>query len=633
MKTKFILLVILLAIFFACTKTDNPLGANANITQVDLSVGFSGDTLTITGTGFTNASQLSGTFNGTPINVLSASTTQLIATIPFTTSTSGTISIMNGTTGTPVTYDYSLSITGIVVSSDPTGNGTMLTITGSGFVAGLNGLQVTYGGQTFTVTSSSSTQIIATNALFAPATLVGGEVSIGISGQNIKTPFLMGITSISPSSGLEGTPVTIIGYGFSADKTKDIVKFNGTPATVNSATTTTLTVTAPTGGSSGPVSVSWLNNTVVGPVFTYPMDVSTFAGSGQYGSADGQGTNASFNTPENGVFDRNGNLFVADYGNNEIRKVTPAGMVSTFAGSTTSGYKDGPSSQALFSGPSGVCFDSQGNLYVSDELNNRIRKIDPTGNVTTIAGSGVATLHDANGTNASFNRPIGLAFDSLSGMLIVADSRDNAIRTINLSSKDVNTMAGSMQSGSSDETVSAGATATFNSPRGVSVYSYMSNGGEWLFTTVADYGNNKIREVLSIGNLSANYTSNTYTIAGDPGNQTGSSNSGNPPVRFFGPNSLCFGYYPSVAGPGNQVLFIGDASNHLVRYVISETNNIVGSTMDFETLAGTGIPGLTNGAYTSAQFKYPDGVAFNPVDGNLYVIEFGNNDIRKIILK
>ena len=116
MKKKFLLPVIILAIFFACTKNGNPLGANANITQVGISIGFSGDTLTITGTGFTNASQLSGTFNGTPITVLNASTTQLVATIPFTTQTSGTVSIMNGTSGTPINYDYSLSIDSIAVS-------------------------------------------------------------------------------------------------------------------------------------------------------------------------------------------------------------------------------------------------------------------------------------------------------------------------------------------------------------------------------------------------------------------------------------------------------------------------------------------------------------------------------------
>jgi hypothetical protein len=633
MKKKFLLLVILPAIFLACGKTNNPLGVNANITQVGVSVGFSGDTLTITGTGFTNASQLSGTFNGIPITVLNASTTQLVASIPFTTSTAGVISILNGTSTTPITFDYSLSITAISVSPGPSGTGTTLTITGDGFVAGLSGLQVSYAGQTFTVTSSSATQIIATNATYPPFSLVGGQVSIGIPGQHIGTPFLMAITSLTPSSGLDGTSVMIAGYGFSADKTKDIVKFNGTPAVVNSATATLLNVTAPAGGTSGPVSVTFLNSTAIGTSFTYPMDVSTFAGSGMAGSADGQGTNASFRNPENGAFDKNGNLFVADYGNNEIREVTPSGVVTTFAGSTSAGYKDGQASQALFSGPSGVCFDTKGNLYVSDELNNRIRKIDGSGNVTTIAGSGIATLHDANGTSASFNRPIGLAFDSLSGMLIIADSRNNAIRMLNLANSDVFTLAGSGQSGSADETEGNPVLATFNSPRGIALFSYMANGSEWLYATVADYGNNKIREVLAVGSLSGSLNTNTYTIAGDPNNQPGNSNSGNPPVKFSGPNSLSLGFYPSIAGPGTPVLFIGDASNHLIRYALSETNNINGGTMDFETLAGTASPGLTNGSYTNAQFNYPDGVAFNPVDGNLYVIEFGNNDIRKIILK
>ena len=202
---------------------------------------------------------------------------------------------------------------------------------------------------------------------------------------------------------------------------------------------------------------------------------------------------------------------------------------------------------------------------------------------------------------------------------------------INLGNNDVSTLAGSPTPGSTDETNGTGATATFNSPRGIAIYAQTIGGIEYLTALIADYGNNKIRNIIATGSLTSTYQANTYTLAGDPANQPGFSNSPNPPVKFSGPNSLSLGYYPSIAG-NSPVLFIGDASNHLVRYALSATSSVSGSSMDFETLAGTGISGLTNGSYTTAQFKYPDGVVYNPIDGNLYVIEFGNNDIRKIIL-
>ena len=459
------------------------------------------------------------------------------------------------------------------------------------------------------------------------------------------------IISVSPRHGGSGTLVTITGTGFLSDTTQETVVMGFIKASFVSANSTQMVVRVPVNKDSATLDSVAILVSVQSAVenagfFTYDNlnvganEVTSFAGSGSPGHADGTGTAASFNAPENGAFDKNGNLFVADYGNNEIRKVTPAGVVTTFAGSTTPGYNDGPAAQALFSGPSGLVFDSKGNLYVSDELNNRIRKIDPSGNVTTIAGSGAAALRDANGISAAFDRPIGIAIDSISGMLIVADSRNNVIRMIDPGTNNVFTLAGSLAGpsspGSTDDTTSGSATyATFNSPRGIALYSYMANGSEWLFAYVADYGNNKIREVVAVGNLSANIRVNTYTLAGNPNNQQGFSN-GKVGVAFFGPNSLSLGFYPSLYGSGSssQVLFIGDASNHAIRYTPDAENSlIVGSSFNFQTLTGTVTPGLINGTYSNARFKYPDGVAYDPIDGNLYVIEFGNNDIRKILLK
>jgi hypothetical protein len=165
--------------------------------------------------------------------------------------------------------------------------------------------------------------------------------------------------------------------------------------------------------------------------------------------------------------------------------------------------------------------------------------------------------------------------------------------------------------GSADET-SGDATlsgATFNSPRGIALYTTGTSSNENLFIYVADYG------------------------TGNSANQSGFTNGGGPAATFYGPNSLCFGFSTNVlGGGGTPILFIGDASNHAIRYALGAAGNTAGSQMNFQTVAGTGIPGLVNGTYAQAQFEYPDGVAYNPVDGNLYVIEFGNNDIRKILL-
>jgi len=476
-----------------------------------------------------------------------------------------------------------------------------------------------------------------------------------------KQGVLVTITSVTPRHGMTGTLVTITGTGFIADTTQESVSLGLIKATIIASNATQLVISIPSNKDSAtldslPVLLVVQGALASGGYFTYDNvnvganEVTTFAGNGASGSTDGTGTAASFNSPENGVFDNNGNLYVADYGNNEIRKVSPAGVVTTFAGSTKAGFKDGPALSALFNAPSALCFDNRQNLYVSDELNNRIRKIDASGNVTTIAGNGNTGYYysPTNALSTPMARPIGIAYDSISGMLIVADSRNNVIRAIRLSDTSIFTIAGPIDGpthpGSADET-NGNATingATFNSPRGIALYATGTSSNEYLYIYVADYSNNKIREIVSVGNFYNNLSNgpggtgttgniNTYTIAGNPGNSSGFINGNGASATFFGPNSLCQGYYSSVAG-STQVLFIGDASNHAVRYVTGAEANISGSGMDFETLAGTGIPGLTDGAYSKAQFKYPDGVAYNPADGNLYVIEFGNNDIRKILL-
>jgi DNA-binding beta-propeller fold protein YncE len=141
------------------------------------------------------------------------------------------------------------------------------------------------------------------------------------------------------------------------------------------------------------------------------LQVTTFAGSGEEGYANGIGTEAEFNWPEGLAFDRAGNLYVTDYDNHRVRKISPKGEVTAFAGSGEEGYANGTGTEAQFAGPAGLAFDRAGNLYVADFGDHRIRKISPKGEVTTFAGSGERGYANGTGTEAQFDSPESLAFD------------------------------------------------------------------------------------------------------------------------------------------------------------------------------------------------------------------------------
>jgi sugar lactone lactonase YvrE len=195
--------------------------------------------------------------------------------------------------------------------------------------------------------------------------------------------------------------------------------------------------------------------------------VSTLAGlTGLAGSQDGAGSNARFNQPSGVAVDASGSLYVADTGNATIRKITPDGMVSTLAGSAARGNQDGVGSTASFKAPAGIAVDNAGNLYVADAFNATIRKITSAGSVSTLAGS-AGSRGDADGTGAAaqFNYPSGVAVDT-AGNVYVADTYNNTIRKINPTGV-VTTLAGSAGiSGANDGT---GIYALFNQPSGIAV--------------------------------------------------------------------------------------------------------------------------------------------------------------------
>jgi hypothetical protein len=215
-------------------------------------------------------------------------------------------------------------------------------------------------------------------------------------------------------------------------------------------------------------------------------NVTTFAGfPGSPGTADGTGSCARFYSPFGITVDGSGNLYVADTSNSLIRKVTSAGVVTTIAGvPRVDGTADGFGPSAKFNGPWSLVEDGHGNLYVTDCFNFTVRKVTTAGQVTTIAGFPLATgSADGVGPAARFNYPEGIALDGLGG-LYVSDCFSHTIRKVHFSGA-VSTLLGSSGVLGGDD--GTGSMARFNNPRAITV-----NGG---LIYIVDTANQTIRVV------------------------------------------------------------------------------------------------------------------------------------------
>lgn len=217
--------------------------------------------------------------------------------------------------------------------------------------------------------------------------------------------------------------------------------------------------------------------------------VTTIAGDGNASFLDANGTSAKFSSPTGIAVDGNGTLvYVADTGNNRIRKITTAGVVTTMAGSGATGSTDGNGGDATFYSPAGIATDTGGNLYVADTLNSRIRRVSYAGVVTTFAGSGSISAVDGLSTAASFNVSRGIAVDSL-GNVYVADTGNNKIRKITQSGA-VFTLAGPTSGYGSGYTDGPGTAAQFYAPKGIAI----TSAG---IIYVSDTVNNRIRKIVT----------------------------------------------------------------------------------------------------------------------------------------
>jgi hypothetical protein len=325
-----------------------------------------------------------------------------------------------------------------------------------------------------------------------------------------------------------------------------------------------------------------------------PAGVVTTLAGGSAGTADGSGAAAQFDGPVGIAMDASNNLYVADY--LTIRKVTQAGVVTTIAGAADkTGSTDGTGAAALFNAPARIAVDGSGSLFVGDNGNATIRKITATGVVTTFAGTAGAHGHvDATGAAARFGALGGFAFDS-NGNLFATDPTNNTIRKITPAGV-VTTVAGSVgMNGSVDATGSA---ATFNGPTGITV----DHSGNLLVT---DRYNSTVRKISPSGVAT--------TLAGTAG-QIGSLDATGTSARF--------GYPTGITTDSGGNVFVADPGYHAIRKINSA--GVV------TTFAGTsGLPGSADGAGAAARFNQPFDIASDSSD-NLYVADSGNSTIRKI---
>jgi serine/threonine protein kinase, bacterial len=494
------------------------------------------------------------------------------------------------------------------------------TYTIGGTVSGLAAAGLTLddnGGDTLTVASGATTFTFSTALASGSAYAVtvasqpNGEMCTVSSGTGTATA---NVTSVAVSCGVAAT-YTIGGSITGLTESGLTLDDNGGDTlTVNSGATTFTFSTALTSGATYDVTVATqplgesctpssntgtasanVTSVAISCVESGVM-VSTLAGSGSAGNTNGTGTGASFDGPAGVARDSSGNLYVADSTNNEIRKITPAGVVTTYAGTGAQGSANGSASTATFNGPSGVAVDSAGNVYVVDENNSEIRLITPAGVVSTFAGSTTIGHADGTGALASFTGPEGIAIDS-SGNLWVTDSGNNEIREITTPGAVVTTVAGSyLTTGRANGN---GTSATFDEPIGIAVD---SSGNLY----VADHNNNEIRKISPSFAVSL--------FAGSSSGASGSANGTGNAATFFGPFGI------AIDSVGN--LFVTDANNFEIRML---TPSAV-----VTTYAGSTTPGNVNGTASAAEFHYPFGIVVDS-SGNLYIGDYYNDEIREIL--
>jgi len=373
------------------------------------------------------------------------------------------------------------------------------------------------------------------------------------------TSFISGLTGLTPGTTyyLRAYAVNSAGVGYGG-----VLKFT-TSSTVTGITTTVSTF-------AGNGTAGYLDGSALGAMFNNPQGVavdsknnvyvtdsfndlvreisggtvSTIAGNQTLGFLNGPALSAEFYAPSGGAFDSQGNLYIADFGNNVIRKITPAGVVSTYAGTGTAGYQNGAidsanlksslDSLAIFNNPQGVAVDASGNVFVADKGNNVIREILTNGRTKTVAGNAVPGFIDATDAAAYFDQPSGVAVDSKDNVY-VTDQGNSALRVIT-SAGVVTTLVGNRAQSSL-----LGFPSAITADSQGNVYFTDEGGRVFEFTT------NKV-----LYNLAGTY--NVPGLTNGPG------------------TSATFNYPQGIAIDGSGNLYVGDQYNNVIRKIVITTS-------------------------------------------------------------
>ncbi len=335
--------------------------------------------------------------------------------------------------------------------------------------------------------------------------------------------------------------------------------------------------------------------------------ITTFAGTGLlgYGGDGGPATLAQLMTPSGIAVDKNGYVYICDQNNSRIRKVSPGGIITSIAGTGTTGYSgDGsPATAAMLNWPEGVGVDDSGSIYVADHFNNVIRKVNgATGIITTIAGTGTSGYSGDGGpaTNATLWHPADVGVDR-NGNVYFVDQDNSAMRKVSIATGIITTMAGTGASGFSGDGGPATA-AKLNFPQGIAVD---SSGNVFI----ADFYNSRIRKVNSATGVIITVAGNgTGGFSGDGGPATN--------AEIYDASAV------AVDDTGN--IYISDYYNSMIRKV-NATSGII------TTIAGNGTAAYCCDCNiaTAAEMYYPEGVAVDK-KGNVYIADFGNSRVRKV---
>jgi uncharacterized repeat protein (TIGR01451 family) len=449
------------------------------------------------------------------------------------------------------------------------------------------------GGATYTVTVSNaatggptSGTVTVTDTL--PSGLTPGMMKVGLLLTSMAgTGWLcggVGDTTCTRSDALAGglsyPPITLTVNVASNATSPQVnqVSVSGGSSEAASATDSTVILAAP-------------------PAFT----IFTLAGSGSpgYTGDGGKAIGAKLYNPQGVAVDGSGNVYIADLNNFAVRKVSPAGIITTVAGNGMQGYSgdEGFATAAELSWTSGVAVDGSGNLYIADQYNNAVRKVSPAGIITTVAGNGTQGFSGDAGraTSAELNLPCGVAVDG-AGNLYIADQGNNRIRKVSAAGI-ITTVAGNGTAGYTGDNIAA-SSAELNNPTAVAVDAAGN-------VYIADDFNERIREVSTQGVIS--------TVAGTGAKGYSGDGLAATAAQLNGPVGI------AVDGLGN--LYIADLGNDRIREV-SLTGTIA-------TIAGNGTGGYSGDGVpaTDAELYWPWGVALDAT-GDVYIADTNNQRVR-----